>query len=163
MEQNEKIVNKTWTDPVTGKFVKGNPGGGRPQGSLDFKTKFYKMIDKIASNNNLTPEEVEEQLLMVGYKRAKDGDYSFYRDIMDRVHGRPVQKSELTGADGKELPTPILNYVFNNDKPKENIENAQEDTSSTGGNISIEDNLDTPLANSLSTDGHGEEIDFSSL
>jgi len=72
------------------------------------------------------------------------------------------KRTEQAGVDGKELPTPIL-YVFNNDKPKENIENVQEDTSSTGGDISIEDNLDTPLVDSPSTDGHGEEIDFSSL
>mgnify|MGYP006055707927 CR=1 FL=1 len=141
MEENDKIVKQTYTDPVTGKFVKGNPGGGRPNGSLDFKTKFYKVIDKLAEQNNLTPEEVEEQILLVGYKKAKDGDYSFYRDLMDRIHGRPVQKQELTGANGKELPTPILNYVFSNNEPKQNSSDAKEDTSSTGGDISIEDNI----------------------
>lgn len=84
-----------------------NPNG-RPKGSEDFKTKFYKVIDKLAKQNNITAEEVEEQLLLVGYKKAKDGDYSFYRDLMDRIHGRPIQKSELTGKDGKDLPTPIM-------------------------------------------------------
>lgn len=96
MEENDKIVNKTWTDPVTGKFIKGNPGGGRPKGALDFKTKFYNVIEKLAKQNNITPDEVEEQLLLVGYKRAKDGDYSFYRDLMDRIHGKPVQPTEMS-------------------------------------------------------------------
>ena len=122
-----------------GKFIPGHsaPGPGRPQGSLDFKTKFYKVIDKLAEQNNITAEEVEEQLLLVGYKKAKDGDYSFYRDLMDRIHGKPIQKNELTGADGKELPTPILmNYVSSNDITKENKSDDQEDTNSTGGDIS---------------------------
>jgi len=50
-------------------------------------------------------------------------------------------RTEQTGADGKELPTPILNYVFSNNEPKQNSSDAKEDTSSTGGDISIEDNI----------------------
>lgn len=93
-----------------GRLVKGTPPGpGRPKGSQDFKTKFYLMLDKIAEKNNMRTEEVEEQLLMVGYKKAKDGDYSFYRDVMDRVHGRPIQKNELTGADGANLTIQFSN------------------------------------------------------
>lgn len=111
-ESNGKITGK---NPVNGQFLPGNKLGGRTAGAVDFKTKFYLMLDKIAKNNNMTPDEVEEQLLMVGYKKAKEGDYSFYRDVMDRVHGRPIQKNELTGADGKDLPIPILGtYVPTN-------------------------------------------------
>jgi len=80
-------------DGTLKKGVVLNPNG-RPKGSEDFKTKFYKVIDKLAKQNNISPEEVEEQLLLVGYKKAKDGDYSFYRDLMDRVHGKPVQPNE---------------------------------------------------------------------
>lgn len=72
------------------------------------------------------------------------------------------KRVEQGGLDGKELPTPIL-YVFNNDKPKENIPNEQEDTISSGGNISIENNLDTSLVNQPSTDGQAENFDFSGL
>ncbi len=95
-------VTKTYTDPITGKFVKGNPGGGRPPGALSFATKWERMVDKIATQNNLTPEEIDEQLLLVGYKRAKDGDYSFYRDAMDRIHGRPMQRTDVT-TDGEKI------------------------------------------------------------
>lgn len=109
MEQNnEKPVITGKKQAVRDKKGRMLPGttlnpNGRPKGSLDFKTKFYLMLDKIAKNNNMTPDEVEEQLLMVGYKKAKEGDYSFYRDVMDRVHGRPVQKNEHTGANGEPL------------------------------------------------------------
>jgi hypothetical protein len=81
-----------------------NPAG-RPKGSLDFKTKFYNVVEKIAEQNDITPNEVEEQLMLVGYKKAKDGDYSFYRDLMDRVHGKPIQ------------------IIQNPDKPKGNVYN----------------------------------------
>lgn len=77
-------------------FKKGNPGGGRKLGSLDFKTKFYKMLDKIATQNGITADEVEEQILLVGYKKAKEGDYNFYRDMLDRVHGRATQPTDIT-------------------------------------------------------------------
>jgi len=109
-KENEKIVEKSsngWTDPVTGKFVKGNPGGGRPNGSLDFKTKWFAFVDKVAKSNNMTPEEINEQLLAVGFKKAKEGDYSFYRDIHDRVYGKPQQSLDIT-TDGEKITNQAL-------------------------------------------------------
>lgn len=47
------------------------------------------------------------------------------------------KRTENTGADGKELPTPILlNYVSSDNSTKENKSDDQESTDSTGGNIS---------------------------
>jgi len=118
MGKDAKNEGKTWTDPVTGKFAKGNPGGGRPSGSLDFRTKWYNLIDKLAKQNNVDPLEVEQQLLLVGYRKAKEGDYSFYRDIMDRVYGKPVQHSEISGKDGQPIvfiPTEMIDkYKLDN-------------------------------------------------
>lgn len=109
-ENGETIVEKTsnngWTDPVTGKFVKGNPGGGRPNGSLDFKTKWHIFIDKVAKQNDMTPEQIDEQLLAVGFKKAKEGDYSFYRDIHDRVYGKPMQPTDITSKGERVLVMP---------------------------------------------------------
>ena len=114
MEENETNEIKTYTDPITGKFAKGNPGGGRPSGSLDFKTKWNIFIDKVAAQNNMTPNEIDEQLLAVAFKKAKDGDYSFYRDTQDRVYGKPLQKQELSNPDGN-LKTIIINKGNYND------------------------------------------------
>lgn len=98
MEENTKKpeeLETNWRNP-DGTLKAGHPPmGGRPKGSLDFKTKWYLMVDKLAKQNNLTPEEIDEQLLLVGYKKAKDGDYSFYRDAMDRIHGKPMQPTEM--------------------------------------------------------------------
>lgn len=46
------IVDKTYTDPETGKFRPGNPGGGRPKGSISIK-------DKVRQHLENHPEEVE--------------------------------------------------------------------------------------------------------
>jgi hypothetical protein len=43
----------------------------------------------------LSPEEIEEQLIIVGYKKAKDGNFNFYSDLMDRVYGRAIQPTEV--------------------------------------------------------------------
>lgn len=97
MEENDKIVEKTYTDPVTGKFVKGNPGGGRPTGSLDFKTKWAIFVNKIATQNDMTHSEIDEQLFAVGFKKAKEGDYAFYRDLHDRLYGKAPQVIDVKG------------------------------------------------------------------
>jgi hypothetical protein len=76
------------------KGVSGNPAG-KPKGTESFSTKFYKVIDKLAKQNDLTPDEIEEQLILVGYKKAKDGDYQFYKDLHDRIHGKAPQTINL--------------------------------------------------------------------
>lgn len=105
MEQdNEKIVENTtdnpYTDPITGKFKPGNPGGGRTPGTRDFATDFDEVVKDIAKENNLTVSDVRKVLLKQAYKQAKDGNYSFYKDIHDRVYGTATQKTEVTGKNG---------------------------------------------------------------
>jgi len=102
-EITEKDGNVTGKDPVTGQFVAGNKLGGKTAGTLDFKTKWINFIEKVAAQNDMTPNEIDEQLLAVAFKKAKDGDYAFYRDTQDRVHGKPLQVTELTGLGGKDL------------------------------------------------------------
>ncbi len=89
-----------------GTFTPGDPRinrNGRPLGAENFRTKFLRVIEKIGKESNLTPDEVEAQLIIVGLKKAREGDYNFYRDIFDRNYGRPVQTTELTGKDGEPL------------------------------------------------------------
>jgi hypothetical protein len=71
----------------------GNPAG-RPKGSENFSTKFRKFIEKVADQNEITPEEVEEQLMAIGYKEAKAGDFRFWADIFNRVYGKPKETVE---------------------------------------------------------------------
>ena len=105
-----------------------NPGG-RGKGRQDFKTKWFKAIEKIADTKGITADEVEQELLLVGYDKAKDGDYQFYRDIFDRVYGKPMQRNELTGKDGeaieiKSMSDDDFNVLLNNyatNRPTEDI------------------------------------------
>lgn len=67
-------------------------------------------------------------------------------------------RQEVTGADGKELPTPILAYVHSNNSNQEDTEPSGEsteerdtNTSDTGGDIGREDNQQPHLLDTLST------------
>jgi hypothetical protein len=68
---------------------------GKKAGTLDFKTKWLRFVDKVAAQNNITPDEVDEQLLAVAFKQAKDANYPFWKDIHDRVHGKAEDKIKL--------------------------------------------------------------------
>ena len=100
-----KIVKNRYTDPVTGKFVKGNPGGGRPAGTLSvvqaIKKKLAQYIEEDAKNRNLTAEQKRTYLdLLVNkimIKGIKEGDVSMIRDIINRVDGMPKQATEHSG------------------------------------------------------------------
>jgi hypothetical protein len=83
----------------------GNPAG-RPPGALNFATKFRAFIEKVAAQNKLEPDEVEEQLLKIGFLKAKEGEYNFWRDLHDRVYGKAKETHELTGAGGAPLILP---------------------------------------------------------
>lgn len=72
-----------------------NPNG-RPMGSLGFATKWRKFVIKIADKNNVKPEDIEDELLSIAYQRARKGDFQFYKDILDRVHGKAVQEIKQT-------------------------------------------------------------------
>lgn len=97
-------------------FVKGDPRinrEGRPPGAESFATKWRKAVEKIAEMNNTTADDIEQQLLLVGYKKAKDGDYRFWGDVHDRVYGKPLQKNEHTGANGEPLRIEVSEALLN--------------------------------------------------
>ena len=95
------------------KGVSGNPKG-KPVGAISFSTQWKSFIEKVAERNELTTDEVEEQLLSEGFKRAKAGEFPFWNNIFDRVYGKPLQSTEITGKDGGALNVQIIKY----DNPK---------------------------------------------
>lgn len=98
-EEQEIIRNE---DGTFVKGVSGNPAG-RTKGTRDFATDFDEVVKDIAKENNLTVSDVRKVLLKQAYKQAKDGNYSFFKDIHDRIYGQAKQTTELTGKDGKDL------------------------------------------------------------
>ncbi len=75
------------------RFKKGQSGNpdGRPKGSKNFTTLMDEAVKQIADANKITTGEVWQVLIKRGYSEAKDGNYLFYRDILDRYFGKPVE------------------------------------------------------------------------
>ena len=90
--QNDKIVKQTYTDPITGKFVVGNPGGGRTPGS-GYKQKFEQMLQQVADEKGITRETAELELFKTAYEQAVRGNYQFFKDYVDRAYG-PVKTND---------------------------------------------------------------------
>lgn len=71
-------------------FVKGgkspNPSG-RPKGQKNYLTLYREALEKIGRLNGKEPNELELEIVMSGISKARKGDYRFYKDTLDRVHG----------------------------------------------------------------------------
>lgn len=108
----KKNAGKTYTEPKTGKFSKGNPGGGRPLGQRNYSQIYREALKNIAKANDKTPEEIEEMLEVTGLKKALKGDFNFWKDVRDRIHGKPVQP--IGGDKDNPVTVQILRYADNN-------------------------------------------------
>ena len=94
-----------------GRLMKGsvlNPAGMK-QGTTSFATKWKRFIERVAEEEEKTPREINEQLYDTAFREAKGGDYNFYRDIQDRVHGKPVQPTDITsGGEAIAIPSEVM-------------------------------------------------------
>jgi len=88
-------VGKTYTDKKTGKFIKGNPGGGRPEGSISIVEGIKRKLMEIEPENKKTYLE----LFLNSYfrKAIKEKDPQIMKDFINRVDGMPLQKNEVSG------------------------------------------------------------------
>ena len=95
---------------------------GRPKGSRDFATDFDEAVDEIAKDNGMTRSEARKLLFKVAYKNAKDGNYSFYKDIHDRLYGTATNKTDITSKGDKILvmPTELIGKNETNSIPESN-------------------------------------------
>lgn len=97
-------VEKSYTDPVTGKFVKGNPGGGRPPGSVSIITRLKQIFEE-------DPEEFEKFI-----KEYKSNPLN-QRHIVEMIDGKPRQSIGLDGGEdenGNKKPIMAINYILPN-------------------------------------------------
>lgn len=82
-------------DPETGQFVAGNTlSPGRKEGSRNFATIYRAALQKVAEANDQTLDDVEDDLVKVAIDRARKGDFKFYQDLMDRLNGKAVVRTE---------------------------------------------------------------------
>lgn len=107
-------VEKPYTDPTTGKFIEGNPGGGRPKGSVSVVSKIKAKLNKIPKGKK---HSYLSMLVERIFKKAiEDGDEQMIKLICQYVDGMPKQSTDLT-SDGK--PINIIDwstYVSGKDK-----------------------------------------------
>jgi len=77
VERNEK-----------GQFIQGHTKlGGREVGSRNFITDFDEAVSEIAKEEGITASEAKKVLLKKAYSLAKEGNFPFYKDIVDRYYG----------------------------------------------------------------------------
>lgn len=81
-------------DPNTGKFVRGNRAnpGGRPKAAISLEA--------------LTSCVSEDELRLMVRKLVElslAGDLKAMEMLLDRIYGKPQQRTELTGMDGAPL------------------------------------------------------------
>lgn len=102
METSEN-QKKTYTDPITGKFIEGNPGGGRPP-----ETEEVKLIKK--ARRELIEEykdalaEALPFLSPILVAKAMEGDVSAIRELHDRVMNKPPQDVTSGGEKIQQIP-----------------------------------------------------------
>lgn len=99
-------MEKSYTDPITGKFAPGNPG--RPPGTRNFQTDFDEVVEEIAKANSITTSEARKILIKKAYSEAKNGVYPFYKDIFDRYYGKAKENIDVNmGGELNITNTPI--------------------------------------------------------
>ena len=110
-------------------WKKGDPSPnpeGRKLGQRNYATIYREALIKLAEKNDKSPEELENEILSKGILNARTGDYRFYKDLLDRLHGTATQKSEID----VNLPKPItdlFNGVQDSNKHKDDSVFTKED------------------------------------
>ena len=109
---NKIIVDKTTKKQrggITGKgFLPGQSGNpnGRPLGSKNFSTLFDEVIEDIAKDKKITIEQARKDLIETAYNKARQGNFLFFKDLMDRRFGQPTKPIDITtGGESFIRPT----------------------------------------------------------
>lgn len=92
----------------------GNPKG-RPRGQRDYATIYRAALEKLATLDGKTPEELEDEMISSGILYARKGNHKFYADVLDRLHGKPAQKLEV---EGKLTISTVLDQLEQDDRQK---------------------------------------------
>jgi len=102
-EQGNPKLNgeKTVDRDAGGKFIEGNPGGGRPKGSYSIVTLIKKKAQELYPSDTDKQKTYGDKVVEEMFKRAlADSDLSAIKDIVDRIDGKAVQKNEVSTPDG---------------------------------------------------------------
>ena len=85
-------------------FKKGQSGNpkGRPVGAKDYKTIMWEALEKIAKETGKeSADEIYKDILAKGAIQARKGQFNFYKDMLDRTHGKAEDKIDVTSGGEK--------------------------------------------------------------
>lgn len=102
IENTEKITDKrllNLKEPWKAGDPSPNPEG-RPKGQRNYATIYREALIKLATLNGKTAEELENELIASGFAQAKK-DYRFYKDVLDRIHGTAIARTDITSKGDK--------------------------------------------------------------
>jgi hypothetical protein len=87
-----------------------NPNG-RPLGQKNYATLYREALIKLGKLNDKEPDEIELEMIANGLASARKGDFRFYKDVLDRLHGDNATKGIV-----------IINFdgTFTSSSPKAN-------------------------------------------
>lgn len=107
MEENTGLNTDKRLDNLKPAWKKGDPSpnpAGRPKGRKNFSTLYYEALEHLARLNNTTADALELEMHANALKKARAGDFAFYRDTLDRLHGKPQERVNMS----VEYPQPLL-------------------------------------------------------
>lgn len=78
------------------RFKKGESGNkkGKPVGQKAYATLYREALLKLANASEKEPGEIELELVSGAILHARKGNYKFYKDLLDRLYGTPVNRNE---------------------------------------------------------------------
>jgi hypothetical protein len=111
MEENSEKSVRVRGKPFK-KGVSGNPNG-RPLGQRNYAEIYKDALIKLASMNGMEPDQMETDILLKGLASARKGDYRFWKDLMDRLHGQPIKKTEMVDGEGNTVKPLLVKFMSN--------------------------------------------------
>ena len=107
-ETADKVIGKPFEPGKS-----GNPNG-RPLGQKNYSTLYREALVKLATMEGVEPDDLELEIILNGLKNAKVSDYRFYKDLLDRIHGKAPDTVRVEG----NLKVALVEYFGENkDKP----------------------------------------------
>jgi hypothetical protein len=92
---------------------------GKSVGTKNFKTLYEEALIELGKKNKKNPKELELEIIAKGVAMARGGNYQFYKDLLDRVHGTAIQnnanidiKHEDVSTEIKEKIDDLLRKIF---------------------------------------------------
>ena len=97
--ENTEIITDKRLKNLKPAWKKGESGNlkGHPKGQKNYATLRREAIIELGKLNNKTPEEIEVMLHSKGLSEALKGNYQFYKDDLDRLHGTAQNNLHVDG------------------------------------------------------------------